>query len=417
VNLQDQLKSIAGENALSTWTEPASLLELPLVIPGDEASCTELIRLAAKDGLAVIPIGNGQHASYLQAATRVDFAISTSALNQVEAYEPGDGTVTAGAGITIADLRDTVRAGGHRLTPDVPSPSKSTLGGVLAAGQSGFDRLRFGPVRNHVLGMRVLLGDGSTARTGGRLVKNVTGYDLHRLYTGSFGSLCLILEASLRLFPLQESELVCEGSSATLDAALQCVETARNLPLIWDTLKIAKRGERFTTLAALSGREQLLKSHAASVERCFEQLDQVQMHWGADSVPVRENARDRERSEGSPALRLQCRPSQLREQSETLLQGLYELGVSCEAMHVHPELATLELWLPASEADAKLEMLSELHQVATRHKLRVDWFGQESMLQPENGESPSTGLRLMKQLQNSLDPKAVFARGRFHRGL
>jgi glycolate oxidase FAD binding subunit len=168
---------------------------LPLAEPQDEAQLCALLRLAAREKLRVLPLGLGS------ARRAADFALTTRALRGVVEYEPDEGVITARAGTTLAELRTLTARERHWLTPFVAREEHCTLGGVLSAGQSGLDRLRFGPLRHHVLGMRVVLGDGTVVKSGGRLVKNVTGYDMHRLYTGAQGSLCVVLEASLRLFP------------------------------------------------------------------------------------------------------------------------------------------------------------------------------------------------------------------------
>jgi len=167
---------------------------LPLAEPQDEAQVRALLRLAVREKLRVLPLGLGA------AQRAADFALSTRALTGVVEYEPDEGVITARAGTTLAELRSLTAAQRHWLTPFLAREEQATLGGTLSAGQSGLDRLRFGPLRHHVLGMRVALGDGTIVKCGGRLVKNVTGYDMHRLYTGARGSLCVVLEASLRLF-------------------------------------------------------------------------------------------------------------------------------------------------------------------------------------------------------------------------
>jgi len=168
---------------------------LPLAEPQDEAQLCALLRLAVREKLRVLPLGLGP------ADRKADFALSTRALVGVVEYEPDEGVITARAGTTLAELRTLTAAQRHWLTPFVAREEHTTLGGAISAGQSGLDRLRFGPLRHHVLGMRVALGDGTIVKSGGRLVKNVTGYDMHRLYTGARGSLCVVLEASLRIFP------------------------------------------------------------------------------------------------------------------------------------------------------------------------------------------------------------------------
>ena len=149
----------------------------------------------------MVPCGLGSKLGWTRPPPRADLLVSTRRLAGLLRHEPDDGTLSALAGTPMSELRAAALAGGHWLTPDVAAPRRATLGGVIAAGQSGLDRLRFGPARHHVLGARVMLADGTIARSGGQLVKNVTGFDLHRLYAGSHGSLCVILEVALRLFP------------------------------------------------------------------------------------------------------------------------------------------------------------------------------------------------------------------------
>ena len=419
MSLTEQLSQLAQASPIATWTEPSSGRELPLVTPPDEATCVRVVQFAAENDLALIPIGLGSKTALTSPADRVDFALSTRGVAGIEAYEPGDGTVTVRAGTTMSELRDAVAKGGHRLTPDVPLPDGATIGGVIAAGQSGFDRLRFGPLRNHVLGLRVLLGDGTIARTGGRLVKNVTGYDLQRLYTGSRGSLCLILEASLRLFPLPEDELAFSSTTQELSRAFESIGKLRALPLTWDTLTIQGQAGALRVFAALSGRSQMLDSHRASVEQALCDMNSTQVSSGAEARAAGEAARDDELASGWPSLRLLSRSSQIAEQSEHLLAALRELGGSQPTLCTHPEIATLDLWLTESDPARRCEELSELHEVAERNKLRIEWLGSHTELPdellPKTLEAPAE--RLMAKLQSALDPAGVFARGRFYRGL
>jgi FAD/FMN-containing dehydrogenase len=183
---------------------------LPLAEPQDEAQVCALLRLASREKLRVLPLGLGP------AERAADFALCTRALTGVVEYEPDEGVITARAGSTLAGLRALTVAQRHWLTPFLAREEQATLGGAISAGQSGLDRLRFGPLRHHVLGLRVALGDGTIVKSGGRLVKNVTGYDMHRLYTGARGSLCVVLEASLRLFPAPRAYAWVQAPGAAL---------------------------------------------------------------------------------------------------------------------------------------------------------------------------------------------------------
>jgi len=211
--------------------------ELSVALPTDESQVQTVLALAAKDDLRVIPTGRSSKLSWCRPETRAEEAaantllLSTRRLDAILDHVPGDGTITAQVGCTMDQLGETVAGGGHTLSPAVAGASGATLGGVLGAGLSGCDRLRHGPLRHHVLGMRIALADGTLAKSGGKLVKNVTGFDLHRLYTGSRGTLCVILEASLRLMPSPEVQRVLTTSSPERAPLLQAIARLRSLPV------------------------------------------------------------------------------------------------------------------------------------------------------------------------------------------
>jgi len=139
------------------------------------------------------------------------FFVSTEALAGVHDFDPDDGVVRAGAGTRLSELQQAVTRHGWEIPLDPPG-DRRTLGGTLAAAAVGPRRLGFGPVRDWVLGLEVILASGQRTHCGGRVVKNVTGYDLPKLYTGSFGTLGIIEAAWLRLRPLPEC--VMEGMAA-----------------------------------------------------------------------------------------------------------------------------------------------------------------------------------------------------------
>ncbi|WP_419191815.1 FAD-binding oxidoreductase [Engelhardtia mirabilis] len=171
-----------------------------MVAPEDLSGAAEVLRLCSGEGRRVLPLGRGTKLGWAPPIGPVDVALSTRRLTGIVAHEPADGTITALSGTTLAELAATAALGGGAITPLLPDAVSATLGGALSSGQDGLDRLRRGAPRDHVLGARLLLTDGTLVKSGGRLVKNVTGYDLHRLVCGAHGGLALIVEASLRLF-------------------------------------------------------------------------------------------------------------------------------------------------------------------------------------------------------------------------
>lgn len=170
-------------------------------VPADAAQAAEVVRACARDRLALVPWGGGVTLSREAAPQRYDVALDLKALNAIAHYEPDDFTVSAGAGILVADLAATLAAKGQELPLEAAEAWGATLGGVLATNTSGPRRRRFGAPRDRILGATFVTGDGVLARTGGRVVKNVAGHAVHRLLVGSRGALAVLIEASLKLPP------------------------------------------------------------------------------------------------------------------------------------------------------------------------------------------------------------------------
>ena len=172
------------------------------VRPATAEACAALLARFAADGRTVRVRGGGTK-DHL--GTREDTAVvlETGALSEVVDHVPADLTVTVAAGTPLAALDVRLAEAGQFLPLDAPYAARgATVGGTIATNSAGFGRLRYGGVRDLVLGLRVALADGTVARSGGRVVKNVAGYDLNKLFGGSFGTLGVIVEATLKVLPL-----------------------------------------------------------------------------------------------------------------------------------------------------------------------------------------------------------------------
>lgn len=171
------------------------------VRPADELEVAEVLRVASSEGLKVVPWGGGVSLSRERAPSQYDIALDLRALARITRFERDDFTLTAQAGVTLADLRAEVERVGLELPLEAAEAWGATLGGVLAADVSGPRRRRFGAPRDRILGARFATSDGTIARAGGQVVKNVAGLAVHRLLCGSRGGLAVLLEASLKLRP------------------------------------------------------------------------------------------------------------------------------------------------------------------------------------------------------------------------
>src|SRR5258705_5385941 len=173
-----------------------------VVEPGTERELAEILRLSNEGGVAVIPRGGETKLSWGNPPVRADLILSTARLTKIIEHAWADLTVTVEAGCTIQKLQETLAQHGQRLALDPLWPEKATVGGVLSTNDSGALRLRFGALRDLIIGVTIALPDGTVARSGGRVVKNVAGYDLPKLVAGALGTLGVITRAVFRVHPL-----------------------------------------------------------------------------------------------------------------------------------------------------------------------------------------------------------------------
>ncbi|MFL5436261.1 MAG: FAD-binding oxidoreductase [Myxococcales bacterium] len=146
----------------------------------------------------------------------VDSVLRTSNLNRIVEYHSSDMVIIAEAGVTIAKLQETARAEGQMLALDPPLPDRATVGGVVATGNFGPRRARYGAVRDLIIGVTIVRADGAISKGGGKVVKNVAGFDLPKIACGSLGTLGLVASATFRLHPVPEASatMVLRGATA-----------------------------------------------------------------------------------------------------------------------------------------------------------------------------------------------------------
>jgi glycolate oxidase FAD binding subunit len=195
---------VGNENVrAATAADAVGGVQPKLVIePGTASEIAEILRLSNEAGLAVIPRGGGTKLGWGNPPSRADLILSTARLTEIIEHAWADLTVSVEAGCTIQRLQETLAQHGQRLALDPLWPEKATIGGVLSSNDSGALRLRFGALRDLIIGATIALPDGTLASSGGKVVKNVAGYDLPKLVTGALGTLGVITRAVFRVHPL-----------------------------------------------------------------------------------------------------------------------------------------------------------------------------------------------------------------------
>lgn len=214
---------------------------LPCVQPQSVVEIGDIVRRAAAERQAVYPVGGRTLLHIGLPPTRFGVAVDLRRLSQVLDYPARDMTVTVQAGIPMAQLQTLLARENQRLPIDVPHAEQSTLGGVLAVNISGPRRFGFGTLRDYVIGISTINDQGQEVKAGGRVVKNVAGYDLCKLHIGALGTLGIISQATLKLRPVPEcSALVAFGCETTaLDRLLDHLHDTRTRPVCLDLLNQA----------------------------------------------------------------------------------------------------------------------------------------------------------------------------------
>jgi glycolate oxidase FAD binding subunit len=199
--------------------------------PATAEAVASILREASHAGLAVTPIGGGRASEMGDPLERCDVELHTGRLDRVLEHSQGDMVVSVESGITIEALQTELHGKGQFLPLDPFNSPGHTIGGLLATGWTGPLRQRFGSPRDFLIGIRVALPDGRLASAGGRVVKNVSGYDMMKLHLGALGSLGVIVAASFKVFPIALHDVSVELACDSLDKGWEASERALALPL------------------------------------------------------------------------------------------------------------------------------------------------------------------------------------------
>ncbi|GIW41528.1 MAG: glycolate oxidase [Candidatus Binatia bacterium] len=223
-----ELTRVLRERLGSEWLEDAGpeyavgpARPETLAKPRSLEEVRELVAVCRSLGLALVPWGSGTHQHVGNAPSRLDVVLSTRDLSGIVDHDPADLTVTVRAGTTLAELASMLRPSGQWLPLDPPAPDRVTVGGMIAADLNGGLRFSHGRVRDWVLGLTFVDGVGRVVRGGGRVVKNVAGYDIPKLLVGSYGSLGPVVEATFQVRPLPACDRTFGVSAPSLEDAFR----------------------------------------------------------------------------------------------------------------------------------------------------------------------------------------------------
>ncbi len=242
------------------------------VDPTTEAELAAIVAVAHQQGWRILPCGHASKLDWGGLIQGVTLVVSTARLNRLIDHAVGDLTVTAEAGMPFAQLQQTLNQAGQFLAIDPSFPDRATLGGVIATGDTGSLRHRYNSVRDMLLGISFVRHDGESVKAGGRVVKNVAGYDLMKLFTGSFGTLGMITQATFRVYPLPQASqsVVIRGDAPEIAQATQTILGSALMPTCLDLLS-----RQFSQALELGDSISVIVRFQSIVESVHQQLDRT----------------------------------------------------------------------------------------------------------------------------------------------
>ena len=376
-------------------------------VPSSAAEAAEAMRAAGEEGRCVRLRGGGTKSSWGPPAERPD-EISTERLDQVVEHNEGDLTAVLQAGVPLARAQDHLAPAGQMIALDPPlgDDDRATIGGVLATADSGPLRNRYGAPRDLVLGITVALSDGTVARAGGKVIKNVAGYDLAKLFTGSFGTLGLVVEVVMRLHPQALATTTAVGASsdpAALSAAASAVAHCNLGPECLDVWWAGGSGE---VLARFAGAAPEAPAGVAAELLAGKGLD---ASVAEDDDALWQRQRSLQRADRGAVLRVSGVASEL----ATVLRSAQDVGASVVGR------AGLGLsWLTLADGD-HTDVVAAIEEVRRRlHPFAcVVLDAPEAVRQKVDVWGEVDGLALMRRVKARFDPGGVCNPGIFVGGI
>lgn len=357
-----------------------------------------IVRAASEDLDGLLVMGGRTRLDLANPVGAVSLGVSLGSMSGIDEFDPDEGVLHAGAGTPISEIREAVAAEGWELALDTPGAS-STIGGTIASGVTGPRAHAFGPVKDAILGLEVVGGDGVATKCGGRVVKNVTGYDLAKLYCGSFGTLAIVTGAWLRLRPTPAERRAIGATLAAEEAAFEAIRKLGERPSVRASIwrELPESGSGAHLLVELGG-------SGAGVEADLAAFREIARFDDASTDDV-DLARDELLSTGSDVV-LRARvlgANVLAFKSAVLASGL-EVNVEpgTGVVRARGALRSVEVLLGLRETAVRLGGFATFERVPDEWRTEIDVFGDVFGAQ-----------EIVSALARRFDPSGILNPGRF----
>lgn len=384
--------------------------------PGTADDMARALGWAHNAGLKVVPRGGGTKLGWGNPPSTCDLVFSTARLNRVLEHAWADMTVVVEAGCRVADLQKALAEHGQRLALDPLWPDRATIGGILSTNDGGTLRLRCGSLRDLIIGITLALPDGTLARSGGKVVKNVAGYDLAKLFTGALGTLGVIVQAVFRLHPLpRESRSISfSGTPESLNQLLLAIHSSKLIPT----------GMQLCAMQRSAQLDIRFDGTAAGIQSQITQLQQIAGSRAGADVPIGAWGAHQDIWDGaSPALvaKFSVLPAQI--------------ATACTQIERAAEAQSLAWRVVAQSVGTGYARLEGSEQVGNKHALRAALVSLRDELTKMGGTlvalgcpievkrgldvwgKPSDAQPLMVRIKQRFDPDGTLNPGRFVGGI
>ncbi len=366
----------------------------------------KMVQEAVASRQPVYPIGGGTQQHRLANITEPGITISTSSIAQLIDYPHEDMTITVQAGMTIANLQRELAQHKQSLPIDVPHPERATVGGSMAANISGPRKLGHGTWRDYVLGISWINDQGELAKAGGRVVKNVAGYDFCKLFCGSLGTLGIITQVTMKVKPLAEKRVIIQS---TIDNTKGLCYTLQHLPIRPSAVCLSASASAKTQLAIM------LEDNSAAVDWSIEQIQRSGVtqnqivHIGSEADSLLQQLVNQQSPETGIVIKVQV----LRSHCGEFLDSIQHQLPAMQHWMIQPLLGIFHGHLPADDPKS-LQTLSVIKQMAHQHQGIVTIPQLPNSLRGDLkpwGE-PQDDWALMRKVKHALDPHDLFQRNR-----
>jgi len=397
-NFADDLAAISGHEHLRVDDNMCS------IAPANTEEIAAVLRYANTNGISIAPWGGGTKQSW---GNSIDpsLILHTHRLNTVREHTWQDMTCIVQAGCVWSSLQASLAKHGQFVALDPLWPDRATIGGIAATNDSGSLRLRYGSLRDLIIGMTIVLADGTVARTGGKVVKNVAGYDLHKLMTGAFGTLGVITEITFRLHSIPKHVQSFTIASPDVEALGQLLMKILDSHLSTQSLQLRSSLSGFNLDVRLATLPEVIRDQASSLSRLAQS---VQLEASESDSDVW-NARQEHFGQAEDSEDFVVKATMLPSDIAHIAATIHTLG----GTSVTQATGIMTASVPAA-ASSQLEHLREKLE-SVEGSLTVLHHPAQAI--PVASTVPADTLPLMRELKQRFDPNSILNPGRFLGGI